>query len=145
MHVSNFNKFYEGDNREFNALDYIHKYESPIRGLLFSKLFWPELVEVEGAVFLSSVVEDSSDRERVKRCFEESKSIKYIESSFNLLDWEMLFGKRNSDTNDNESYELLNVLQLCWEACLKKSYPKRDFTVEVDENDLSITFFQDEL
>ncbi len=143
MDISIFDRFYKGDNRGFDALDYIFKYESPIRALLFSKLFWPDLIEIQNGVFLSSAIEDACDRKRLQRCFENPNwSMKSTERSFNLLDWEMLFGKFILDTSDDEGYELLVVLKYCWEACLNYNYPNRNFVVEIDKGDLSITFFQ---
>jgi len=42
----------EKDTTNFNALDYVYAVGSPLQALMYSKLFWPEFIEIEDMVFL---------------------------------------------------------------------------------------------
>ncbi len=44
----------EQDTSGFTVLDFLYAAGSPVDALLYSRLFWPELLEVEGAVLLAT-------------------------------------------------------------------------------------------
>jgi hypothetical protein len=54
------------DTTGFDLFDFIHAHGSPVDALLYSALFWPEFVEVDGAVLASDVIEGEADLARVR-------------------------------------------------------------------------------
>jgi hypothetical protein len=40
----------EEDTTNFNVLDYVYVFGSPLQALMYSKLFWPEFIEIEDMV-----------------------------------------------------------------------------------------------
>jgi len=125
---------FPGDNTGFNPFDLIHKFGSPLIALLYSELFWPEFVELEGMVFLASDVEDEADRARIRdvltRCAGDKQK---VEMSFNCIEVPSLFGPRAEESSDSEDRLLAERIAASWRARLSEQFPDRSFCVTIVE------------
>src|SRR5215475_8542229 len=83
----------EEEPTNFNALDYVYVFGSPLQALMYSKLFWPEFIEIEDMVFLKDRIED--DRSAVLKVLEQYEGNRpKTEQDFNLLEVPSnIFGK----------------------------------------------------
>jgi hypothetical protein len=140
--------FPDEDNKGFNAFDLIYKFGSPLTALLYSELFWPEFVEVEGMVFLASEVEDDDDRERVTVALARyGGNEQRVERSFNYVEIPSLFGHRVEESSELEDRLLTERIAAMWRFRLAERFPSRIFEVTIVEPDdsddeVGIRFFQ---
>jgi hypothetical protein len=134
------------DTSGFTLADFVYAAGSPIDALLYSRLFWPELLEVDGAVLLRDGVEDEDDLARVRASVRERGPVE-TERRFNLRELSDLFGKGLAEIDDDHAEILLARLAEMWRGRLQQQFPGRPFTVEVltaDETggDIGICFHQ---
>gem|GEM_PF-978193 len=138
---------YFPDNGGFEEVDFLHVYGDPIQALLYSALFCPETVEVDGMVFLTLQVSDRDDVERVRRYLIDVEGNRQaVESSFNFVEVPYLFGA--SPSTDEDDLLLAERLADSWRAWLSYIHPDRQFVVEVLSPEVTgsvvgIHFFQD--
>ena len=59
------------DAATFNIRDVIYACGSPLDALVYSRLLWPEFVEVEGMVFVEGTIESQEDRQRLAEALKE--------------------------------------------------------------------------
>ena len=136
------------DNTGFHALDLIHKFGSPLTPLLYAELFWPELVEIQGMVFLATVVEDEDDHARVMNALSHHGGDRNrVEQAFNCIEVPSLFGGRAEESNHEEDLLLARKLAAMWRARLADCYPDRVFEVSVDVpadelDEVAVRFYQ---
>ncbi len=136
------------DNTGFNAFDLIYKFGSPLTALLYSELFWPEFIEVEGMVFLASDVEDKSDQKRIISALVRYGGDKQrVEKSFNNVEVPWLFGRQAAESSDLEYRLLTGRIAAMWRARLAERFPDRAFEVTIVEpgdsdDEVGIRFFQ---
>ncbi len=103
----------------FNGLDYIHAQGSPLEAWMYSRLFWPSFVEVDGMVFLRDDVEDADDISRVADALSTFKGDKRrTQCSFNTFEVAHLFGLHRPDTTAEQDVCLAEVLAEMWRAKL---------------------------
>src|SRR5262245_41627376 len=77
----------EEDTTNFNVLDYVYAVGSPLQALMYSKLFWPEFIEIEDMVFLKDRIEDEDDRRAVLKVLEQHEgNQRKTEQAFNLFE-----------------------------------------------------------
>lgn len=125
-------KYGEHDTHGFNFFDLLHLIGSPLDALLYSKLFWPEFVEIEGMFFLKETVEDDSDRDRIFKALKQYGEDKSkVEQSFNLIEIPSIFGKHLAETTDDEDRFLAERLAEIWRQRFAVLYPTKTFLVEV--------------
>jgi hypothetical protein len=137
------------ESSSFDLRDMIYAFGSPVEALMYSGLFWPEFVEIDGMVFLKGTIEDEEDYERLKEVFvKHNRDTARTEQDFNLVEVPSdLFGRRAGETTEQEDHWLADRLAEMWRARLNLLYPSRDFIVEVLEpeetgGDIGIVFFQ---
>ena len=140
--------FSEKNTNKFNAMDYIHRFTSPLLALLFSELFWPNFIEIDGMVFLEGTFEDDSDLRRLKKAEARygNNRVK-IEASFNTIEVPFIFGSRMGDTTDEEDIILAQTLASMWRARLTEKFPCRKFKVRVASSEetggeIAVVFYQ---
>jgi len=138
----------EQDTSGFTLADFVYAAGSPVDALLYSQLFWPELLEIDGAVLLRDGVEDEDDFARVRASVRERGPVE-TERRFNLRELSDLFGKGLAEIDDEHAEVLLARLAEMWRGRLHERFPERRFTVEVltaDETggDIGICFHQTE-
>ncbi len=124
--------FKEKNTQKFGPMDFIHRFTSPIMGLLFSELFWPEFIEIDNMVFLESTFEDKSDLKRLNDAVMRYKGDRHkVEKSFNTIEVPSIFGARMEDTTDEEDLILAKILATMWKARLTDKFPDKKFFVNV--------------
>jgi|SRR5215208_3307734 len=127
------------DTTNFDVLDFVAAFGSPLQALLYSRLFWPEFVEIDGMVFLKESMEEEDDRRRLAEALEHyGGDLTRTEQAFNLVEVpSMLFTgyEALNETTEEENLWLAQRLAEIWRACLIHRYPGRDFVVEVLEED----------
>ena len=135
------------DAAGFHFFDFLHARGSPRQALFYSGLFWPEFIEREDMVFLEGTIEDESDRQRLLEALHRYGDRTKTEQSFNTVEIPSLFGRRSTETTDEEDEYLANRICTMWTARLRELFPDRKFFVEVlpaDESggEISIRFYQ---
>jgi hypothetical protein len=120
------------DTSGFNFFDFLHAYGSPLDALFYSRLFWPEFVEIDGMVFLKETIEDDDDKARLNEALKRYEGDKTkTEKSFNIAEIPSLFGKNLAETTDEEDLVLAERLAEMWEHRLRIIYPDRKFAVKI--------------
>ena len=137
------------DTSGFGLRDMTYAFGSPVDALMYSGLFWPAFVEIEGMVFLKGTIEDDEDRQRLKEVFEQhNRDVARTEEDFNLVEVPSdLFGRRAAETTEEEDGWLAERLAEMWHARLSLLYPGREFVVRVltpeeTGGEVGIVFFQ---
>ena len=68
-------------------LDFVAAFGSPLQALMYSGLFWPELVEIGGMVFLKESLEYEDDRRRLAEALAHyGGDLTQTEQAFNLVE-----------------------------------------------------------
>lgn len=112
----------------------------------FSKLFWPDFIEVGGCVVLAEQYNPQSfDAWRAQ--FGEDRS--RTEEMVNHVHMYDLFpNDSNPDADQGVAAYLASVLIRCWAAALREAFPDRDFefslATEPDDYGPTVTFWQRE-
>lgn len=121
------------DTTRFGIHDFVSAFGSPVEAIAYGKLFWPDFVEVEGMVFLASMVEDESDEQRVREALGQCIANRAeVQKSFNLLEVPSgIFGKRACESSNEVDEELARLIGTTWKCRLATEYPDRSFVVEV--------------
>lgn len=120
------------DTSGFNYFDFLHALGSSLDALFYSRLFWPEFVEINGMVFLKETIEDDDDKDRLDEALERYGGDKTkTEQSFNITEIPSLFGKNLAETTDEEDFVLAERLAEMWQHRLRLIYPDRKFTVQI--------------
>lgn len=139
----------EQDTANFNVLDYVYACGSPLQALMYSKLFWPEFIEIEDMVFLKDKIEDEDDRHSVLKILEQQEGNRLkTEQAFNLLEIPPdIFGKKMGETTEKEDQYLAEILAEMWHCRLQMLYPSRSFKVELlsaeeTGGEIGIRFYQ---
>ena len=118
------------DTTGFNLFDFLHTEGSGLYALFYSRLFWPEFVEIDNMVFLKETFEDEDDRKRLTETYERyGKDSRKTEESFNLVEIPSLFGRRMGETTYEEDQWLAERLAEMWSCRLQLLYPQRRFVV----------------
>ena len=142
------NLFNNDDNTGFNTFDFVYKYGSPVSALLHSAIFWPELMELDGMVFLASEIETDNEKLNVRKALMKNKGDRTkVEKIFNLIEVEYLFSNQSENIPWDKITELAQRLARMWKARLHEGFPSREFVVNVieedsEEHDLAIVFWQ---
>jgi hypothetical protein len=141
----------EQDTTNFNVLDYVYAFGSPLQALMYSKLFWPEFIEIEDMVFLKDRMEDEDDRRAVLKVLEQHEGNRSkTEQAFNLFEIPQdMFGKKMGETTEEEDRDLAEILVEMWQCRLRMLFPNRSFkvmllTAEETGGEIGILFYQSE-
>jgi hypothetical protein len=137
------------DTTGFRLLDFVHAASSPVDALLYSSIFWPELVEVDGAILLRAAIEDDGELARVRAVVRERGAVE-AERRFNLWEFSDLFGGGLGDIDDDQAELLMTRLAEMWRCRLQAQFPGRRFALEVvapegTGGDIAILFHQTEV
>jgi hypothetical protein len=141
-----FNEWYP-DVEANDPVAYVGEVGYAVDALLYGYLFWPQLAEIEGAVFLALHGGDEAEisqrlssltaDEQVRRS---AMSWVQVVNSFNIFEVEYLF--RNwrgaSDRYEDVHRELGSMLLEPWRARLASAYPQRRFSVRLLDPDDSM-------
>jgi hypothetical protein len=139
----------EKDTTNFNVLDYVYAVGSPLQALMYSKLFWPEFIEIEDMVFLKDRMENEDDRCAVLKVLEQHEgNRRKTERAFNLFEFPPdIFGKKMGETTEEEDRYLAEILVEMWQCRLRMLFPNRSFkvvllTAEETGGEIGILFYQ---
>ena len=138
-------KFADDDTTAWDELDFLYAKGSALAALWYSRLFWPEFVEIDGMVFLTRSMSSADDRARLADAVKTyGRDRRAIEQGFNSVEAAWLFD--TLDLDDGEYLWLLERLVEMWRCRLHALYPRRRFEVVLqdadDWNDVRITFHQ---
>jgi hypothetical protein len=146
--IEHLKEFYsEQDNRNFNVLDFVGAYGSPLLALAYAKLFWADFVEFKEMIFLSDNLSDDG-KEKIEELLNNDYKNQVIEKSFNLIEVPSdIFGKNAGDTYDEEDYQLAKILKQIWTCKLEIDFPTKEFQIEIlspeeTGGEVGIIFFQ---
>jgi hypothetical protein len=138
----------ERDTTNWDWSDFMYAEGSPVLALWYSRLFWPEFVEVDGMVFLKESMEDEDDHRRLKEAIARyGGDRKQVEQAFNRVEVETLFTPRADDASDEEYEALVRRIAEMWSSKLHQQFPDRRFAIEVDlevptTGELAVIFYQ---
>jgi len=91
------------DTTGFNEFDFMHAFGSGREALLYARLFWPQFVEYNDMVFLSSTAEGPEDKRRIDETLRSYGGDRVkTEESFNVVEIPILFGRRIAETTEEE-------------------------------------------
>lgn len=128
---------------DLDVHSYIFDQCRPDHALLFSKMFFPDFVVVEGGVFL----ERNFSNEAFDRCFGlAAGDLSKTERLLNAVKIYDVFGQGASDVSEDIFLQLCNVIGFAWRMVLKEKFPEKVFCVEVSNSQQNygpdITFYQ---
>lgn len=137
--------------RAEGVLDYLYFESDHEMAAAFSKLFWPDFVEVEGCVFLAERFPKlSMSAEEFSRKMQENP--RSIEFTVNYLNIPYIFfndGRNNLEFFSPELFVYMaQVLLVCWKHALQEAFPDRKFEfwyeIEHETDCPKISFWQAE-
>ena len=105
--------------------DFLHEFGDVVSALMYSRVFMPDFVEVDGSILLGLYFPDRAQEFRAAKA--KGRSLAAVEASFNSIEVPYLFSNR--DSTDEEDTLLANKIEEAWRARLKCLYPKREFVV----------------
>jgi hypothetical protein len=122
----------KADTSNFDVLDFVSAFGSPLEALAYSYLFWPDFMEFEGMIFHQSVIEDEEDRSQIRAALSEFPSRKEVEQSFNqFLIPDGFFANGLSTTNEEENAWLAERIADVWKVRLSQLFPNKKCVVEI--------------
>ena len=143
-------KYSDKDTTNFNVFDFLSAFGSPLDAIVYSKLFWPEFVEVDDMVFLKERFETEEDHISLKEVFRKYGGDRCkVEQAFNFYEipWDFLCGRVGETTEEEDDWLAERLVEM-WAACLRLLYPERRFIVKLLEpeetgGEIGIIFYQD--
>lgn len=137
--VAELKRLHAGQNtKNFNAYDFISAFGSPVEAVMYSKLFWPDFIEVNGMIIRSDVIDDESDRRRIieelKLCNDDARQVEY---SYNRLDipYGIFATRRAYECSEIILKEMLKTLVEMWRSRLSQLFQDRRFNVAIEIDD----------
>ncbi|WP_107059306.1 hypothetical protein [Streptomyces sp. NRRL F-5126] len=125
-----------------DPVSYVSELGDSVQALVYSRLFWPKLVEIEGAVFVALWGDDREyidDRLRTPAASNSWAPMAWEEvvDSFNTFEVAHIFrqNRGSADLVESADRELALVLVSAWGARLGIAYPQRRFEVRYVEAD----------
>lgn len=108
----------------------------------FSKLFWPDFVEVDGYVLLAEQFEEADVAQWRQQFGDDRKAVESMVNHVHLYD---LFNNTGNTHKTALADYLGRVLVICWRRALAEAFPDKRFTVEYatdpDDYGPTISFF----
>jgi hypothetical protein len=130
--------------------DLIFQCGDMVSALLYSTIFFPEFIEVDGSILLKENVPDVENKFRSRRV-DSTLSLAESEASYNSIEVAYAFSTRpiadyDTDTSPLEQ-NLAEIIAYSWRLRLKDLYPSRVFSVSVltaEESGsvISVEFFE---
>ena len=114
--------------------DLIYQCGDMVSALLYSTIFFPEFIEVDGSILLKNNVPDVETRFRSGGA-ESNLSLAESEASFNSVEVGYIFSTRPISSFDTDTsaleQKLAKIIADAWRCRLKDLYPTRIFSVSV--------------
>lgn len=125
-----------------DPVSYVSELGDSVEALVYSRLFWPKLVLIEGAVFVALWGDDEECiAERLRTPASSMSWVPMawtkIVDSFNIFEVAHIFRQIRGtwEIVENANRELASILVQTWSARLEVSYPQRKFSVRFVEAD----------
>jgi hypothetical protein len=137
---------YDGaDPAGFTALDFAGALGSVGNALLYSRLFWPEFIEVDGMVFLKDFADDLGGPDGIRKMRNDLGGEQSFEKSINNFDVNLSFPNHPEENAAGDDLLLANQLAKMWSLRLRQLYAPRRFHVEVNEDNGSpcVSFYEE--
>jgi hypothetical protein len=120
----------DGGDENFRGDDYLHAFGRASEALLYSALFLPDLMEVDGSILLTrGLPHDDRRRDFLAAKRQGNEDLSELEASFNFVEVGYLFGPHGRDISDEEDELLARRIAEAWRGCLKVRYPERKCAV----------------
>ncbi len=129
-------------SQDFTIWNYLTYRADLEMAVAFSKLFWPDFIEVDGCVLLAEHYSSANFQSWKERYAGEMHRIEAVINHAHVYD---LFGNSPADVEypDELPRYLAEVLAACWRCSLQHAFPARAFVVEVYEGyGPEVTFYQ---
>jgi hypothetical protein len=120
------------DPAGFTALDFVGALGSVGNALLYSRLFWPEFVEVDGMVFIKDYVDDLGGADVIRKMRDDIGEGQSIEKNINNFDVNLNFPNHPEENAEGDDLLLAKQLAKMWSMRLQHLYTRRRFRVEVN-------------
>ncbi len=134
------------DTTSFHVLDFASAFGSPLEALVYSRLFWPDFLEIEGAVVPAVLHESEQDLSRIHEMLALGSTPAQVEQALNRFEIPSdFFASHRQPTTDEENLELAERLAQTWRARLSQLFPDQTFHVAVEtapDEQPTLTFFQ---
>src|SRR5438874_1161734 len=80
-------ELYKEPDKGFDVSDYISRYGSVLQALMYSRLFWPDFIEVAGVVVRKEALADDPLMARLEKAIRERPhDLSGVEEDFNLVE-----------------------------------------------------------
>ena len=127
-----------------NTWSYLCNHSDAGMGALFSKLFWPDFVEVEGCVLLAEKYRAEGFQAWARHFQHDREDMERMINHTHVYD---LFAQHAGDDTHPDVWEYLGrTLLACWRCALGAAFPGRTFEffygAEPDEYGPTISFCQ---
>jgi len=127
-----------------NIWSYLSNHSTAGMAALFSKLFWPDLVEVEGCILLAEQYSAEEFQAWASQFQHDRDDIERMINHTHVYD---LFAGHGGTRTDERVWEYLGrALPACWRCALSTVYPSRafafDYGSEPEDYGPTISFWQ---
>jgi hypothetical protein len=121
-----------------------------VSALLYSTIFFPDFIEVDGSIILRDNVHDAENQFRSGKA-EAQMTLAALEAAFNSVEVGYIFSTRPISDSDTDTSplerKLAEIIAYSWKLKLKDLYPSRVFSVSVltaEESGsvISVEFFE---
>ncbi len=141
-------RFSDDLNENFDVLDFVWRHGSVVEALMYARLFWPELAEIEGMVIVKDRIDTGESRARLRDAIGKMRDSSAVEESFNLHELPDDLFSKTQDATDEQVDFLAERLQEMWRARLQSLYPNKHFVVKIlppaeTGYSVGITFYQE--
>ena len=127
---------YDGaEPTDFTPLDFVGALGSIGNALLYSKLFLPDFIEVDGSVFIKDFVDDLGGPDGVRRLRSKIGGGRVLERAINSFDINLNLPNRLNENSEGDDLLLAYQLAKMWGLRLRELYADRRFHVWVEDAD----------
>ena len=122
----------QNDTTNFKVLDFVAAFGSPLDAVMYTRLFWPEFVEIDDMILLGSVIESEEDKHNLRNTLRNYNGDRCkTERDFNFIEIpsHVFSSYRIAECTESLSYYLVTVISEMWASRLHMTYPDRRFSV----------------
>jgi len=119
---SEYRNMYSASPEKFTALDYVGALGSIREALLYSRLFLPEFIEVDGMVFLQDIFEDAGGQDAIRKLHGRYGDKRKVEESLNSFDLKLNLPNQLGKNAPDDDRMLAEQLAVAWRLRLQQLY-----------------------
>ncbi|HMA35512.1 MAG TPA: hypothetical protein VKY74_13665 [Chloroflexia bacterium] len=136
---------WKSPEKELGIWSYVNMRADYDLAAAFSKLFWPDFVEIDQCVLLAEKYDPKRFKEWMQRYDNDFRAVESIVNHVHIYD--LFMNSPNEEVYSLELFEYLaQVLMRCWKYALADIFPDKQFTFEYktepDAYGPTITFYQ---